>query len=68
MQGGIILRYLTIRATAAQGEFPNEATLRRLVKEGRCPGFYQKTRFYVDTTILRQQLDQRCSQGASEEV
>lgn len=57
----ITARFMTIRQTARTGDFPNEAVLRGLVKEGRCPGFYQRTRFYIDTALLRKQLDGDCS-------
>ena len=53
-------RYLTIRQAAAQQGFPNEATIRALVKQGRCPGFYQRSRFYVDAQFFREELDERC--------
>ena len=51
------MRYLTIRAVAKLSDFPNEAALRSMVKQGVCPGIYQGNRFYVDTVLLRERLD-----------
>lgn len=51
-------RYKTIREAAADSSLPNEAILRAMVKSGICPGFYAGTRFYVDTILLRANLQE----------
>ena len=56
------MRYATINTLARDPDFPNEKMLRALVKSGACPGFYQGTRFYIDSVRLREQLD-RCTSG-----
>lgn len=61
------MRYMTIRSVAKDPAFPNEAMLRGMVKAGICPGFYQGTRFYVDTVLLREHLD-RSTSGNSREA
>lgn len=38
---------LSIRETARTGILP-ETALRRLVKQGKCPGFYSGTKFLVN--------------------
>lgn len=48
--------FKTIRQTAAQGHIP-ENYIRRLVAQGKCPGFYSGNRFLVNTTALAEQLD-----------
>ncbi len=35
----------------------SELALRRLVRDGRCPGYSSGCRFYVDTTRLREMLE-----------
>jgi len=55
------MRYQTIRSVARDPLFPNETTLRAMVKSGTCPGYYQGTRFYVDTVLLREHLDRSTS-------
>lgn len=54
----------TIRQTAA-GKWIPESYLRRLVKEGKCPGVYSGNRFLVNVTALQEQLDAE-SRGARE--
>lgn len=60
------MRYQTIRSVAKDPSFPNEARIRGLVKAGTCPGFYQGSRFYVDTVLLREQLDRSTSGNCRE--
>ena len=60
-------RYQTVRTVARDPAFPNEAVLRAMVRRGVCPGYFQGSRFYVDTVILRDQLD-HCTSGNSREV
>ena len=60
------MRYQTIRTVAKDPAFPNEAMLRGMVKSGICPGFYQGTRFYVDTVLLREHLEHRTSGNSRE--
>ncbi len=50
-------RWMTIRQTAKVYELP-EWTLRTMQKQGKLPGFYQSSRYYVDTVLLMEQLDQ----------
>lgn len=47
--------FKTIRQTAALGIF-GETALRRLYKEGKLPGVLVGTRYYVNTKLLREQL------------
>lgn len=50
-------KFQTIRKTAANPDCPiGVGTLRRLVKTGRCPGFYSGTRFYVNYEALIEML------------
>lgn len=51
------MRYETIRQTGKRPEFPNEGTIRRMVKCGEVPGFYANSRFYVDTVKFAEKLD-----------
>ena len=60
------MRYQTIRTVARDPAFPNEAMLRSMVKRGVCPGFFQGTRFYVDTVLLREHLDHSTSGNSKE--
>ena len=55
--GGDTLQYqfLTIHQTAMQEGIP-ETALRRMLREKHLPGFYSGTRFYVNVTMLREQL------------
>lgn len=48
--------FKTIRQTAAMGFIP-EHYIRRLVTQGKCPGFYSGNRFLVNTGALMEQLD-----------
>lgn len=50
-----MIRFLTIREVADTGIF-TEWGLRRMLKEGRLPGVYSGTRFYVDYETLEKQL------------
>ena len=47
--------YQTIRQTVQSEGIP-ETALRRLVKAGMIPGFYNGTRFYINVPALREQL------------
>lgn len=49
--------YLTIRQAAAKGIMP-EYRLRVWQKEGKLPGIYAGSRFYVNTVALKQLLDE----------
>ena len=49
--------YLTIRETAKLGIVP-EAMLRRMVKQGKCPGFYTGIKFLVNVPLLEKALEE----------
>lgn len=46
------MRFMTINQAGELPELPGAGTIRRMVKEGKCPGFRSGTRFYVDTVQL----------------
>lgn len=48
---------MTIPATAKEFGLPM-FMLRTMQKRGECPGFFQGTRFYVNTTMLAEKLEQ----------
>ena len=50
-------QYMTLPATAKAFELPL-FMLRTMQKRGECPGFFQGTRFYVNTTMLAEKLEQ----------
>lgn len=50
-----MIRFLTIREVADTGLLP-EFCLRRMQKEGKLPGVFSGSRFYVDIQSLEQQL------------
>ena len=56
------MRFLTIRQTASTGLIA-EHRLRVLVKEGKCPGYYAGTRFWVDVDGLADLLRRVSAQG-----
>lgn len=47
--------FQTIKATAKSEGIPR-ATLYRLVKEGRVPGFYSNKIYYINVEAFREQL------------
>ncbi len=47
--------FQTIKATAKSEGIPR-ATLYRLVKEGRVPGFYSNKVYYINVEAFREQL------------
>lgn len=54
----------TVRQTAALGVLP-EFRLRQMQKEGRLPGFYSGTRFYINVDMLMEQLQTECAANAA---
>lgn len=54
----------TVRQTAALGVLP-EFRLRQMQKEGRLPGFYSGTRFYINVDMLVEQLQTECAANAA---
>lgn len=54
----------TFRQAAAMGILP-EFRLRQMQKEGRCPGVFAGSRFYVDVDRLLAQLDAECAANAA---
>ena len=49
------MAFQTIRETVKSEGIP-ETALRRLVRDGRVPGFYAGNRFYINVSALREQL------------
>lgn len=49
--------YMTLPAAAIAFDLPL-FMLRTMQKRGECPGFFQGTRFYVNTTMLAEKLEQ----------
>lgn len=56
--GGEQMDFRTIAKTAKSEGLP-ECMLRDMLKRGELPGFYQRTRFYVNVDALREQLETR---------
>ena len=59
------MKLLTIPKTAKEIGIA-EFRLRRLQKEGKCPGVYAGTRYYVDVDRLLVQLDAECAANAQQ--
>lgn len=58
--------YCTIRETVKLfGGGLSENQLRARKKEGRLPGFFAGTRFYVNVPKLREQLERECEANAT---
>ena len=51
------MQFLTIPQTGATYKIP-VALLRTMQKQGRLPGFFSGSRFYVNIDLLMEQLDQ----------
>lgn len=60
-------RFATIRQ-AAQALGLSEFYVRRLVKTGRCPGFYSASRFYVNLAQLEAQLMEESQRNSGGKV
>lgn len=58
------MEYLTINQAGRRGPVP-ACRLRRMQKEGRCPGFFSGSRFYVNYTLLLEQIERECRASAS---
>lgn len=58
------MKLLTI-TKAAKETGVAEFRIRQMQKEGRCPGVFAGTRFYVDVDRLLGQLDAECAVNAS---
>ncbi len=58
-------QFKTIRQTAATGIL-KEFTLRRLVEEGNCPGFYVGNRFMVNVPALVEHLSKISRENVKE--
>lgn len=53
-------RFLSPRQTAKLPDCPiTECFLRRMIKEGDCPGFYSGSHFLVNAEALFEMLEQR---------
>lgn len=50
-------QYMTLPATAKAFNLPL-FMLRTMQKRGECPGFFQGNRFYCNTTLLAEKLEQ----------
>lgn len=50
-------RFLTINEAAKLPELPSAGTIRRMVKQHNCPGFFSGSRFYVDVEQLLVKLE-----------
>lgn len=57
------LKILTINQTAAEKGLPH-TYLRALQAQGKLPGFYSGTRFYVNVDMLCEQLEAECRANA----
>ena len=61
------MEILTINQSAKRGPLP-ASRLRAMLREGRLPGFYSGSRFYVNYTMLVDQLDRESRRNGSELV
>ena len=55
--------FLTIREVAAKGMITENA-LRAMARQKRLPGFYAGNRFYVDFSMLQEQLRRECERNS----
>lgn len=51
------MEFMTIRQLAATG-YMSEHYLRKLVKQGKCPGIYSGKKFLINVDLLRFQLNE----------
>lgn len=58
------MRIYTIPKTAPVVGIP-EFQLRRMQKEGKLPGFFSGTRFYINVDMLEAQLAAECAANAA---
>lgn len=58
------MHFLTINQAAREIGLPHTC-LRSMLADGRLPGFYAGTRYYVNIDVLREKLDAECRTNAS---
>ena len=54
------MKFLSIAGAAAELGIPAFA-IRTMHKEGRVPGFYSASRFYVNVDMFREMLERECN-------
>ena len=59
------MQFLTIKQEARQG-IVAEWRLRQMLKQNRLPGYYAGTRFYINHTMLMEQIERECLMNATE--
>lgn len=59
------MEIVTINQAGKRGPLPS-SRLRAMLREGRLPGFYSGTRYYVNYTMLMEQLDRESRRNGGE--
>lgn len=61
------MEFLTIMQEAKRGLVP-EYRLRQMLKQGKLPGYFAGTRFYIHHEMLVKQLDEECLRNMGGQV
>lgn len=61
-----MVRLLTVKETSKECGVP-ENLLRNLIKEGKCPGIYSGTRFYINVDALENIIREGMSENKKRE-